>query len=119
MTASKSDHLRQEPISAEHETLRETPTRDDVRPFRIAVPEAELQDLKERLAKTRWPDETPGAGWSRGVPVAYLRELAEYWRTQYDWRHHESKLNGYPQFTTSIDGQTLHFLHVRSPESNA
>jgi pimeloyl-ACP methyl ester carboxylesterase len=118
MTASTSDHLRHASTSAEHEALRTAPA-DVVRPFRISVPDADLLDLKERLSKTRWPDETPGEGWSRGVPADYLRGLAEYWRTQYDWRRHESKLNEYPQFTTSIDGQTLHFLHVRSPEPDA
>ena len=90
-----------------------------VSPFRIAVPQAAVDDLKERLARTRWPDESPGAGWSRGVPAAYLKELAEYWRTGYDWRDQEAKLNAYPQFTTTIEGQTVHFLHVRSPEPDA
>jgi pimeloyl-ACP methyl ester carboxylesterase len=88
-------------------------------PFRIAVAQTAVDDLKERIARTRWPDESPGAGWTRGVPSDYLRELAEYWRTQYDWRDHEAKLNAYPQFTTIIDGQTVHFLHIRSPEPNA
>ena len=88
-------------------------------PFRIAVAQADVDDLKERIARTRWPEESPGTGWSRGVPADYLRELAEYWRTKYDWRDHEAKLNAFPQFTTSIDGQTIHFLHIRSPESDA
>jgi epoxide hydrolase len=88
-------------------------------PFRIAVPQADVDDLKERLANTRWPDESPGEGWSRGVPTDYLKGLAEYWQTQYDWRDHEAKLNEYPQFTTTIGGQIVHFLHVRSPEPNA
>ena len=91
----------------------------DVRPFRIDIPEARLDDLRDRLARTRWPDEAPDAGWSRGVPLAYLTELAEYWRTGYDWRTHEAALNEFPQFTTTIDGQTIHFLHVRSPEPDA
>ncbi|MGW5878687.1 epoxide hydrolase family protein [Nocardiopsis terrae] len=90
-----------------------------VRPFRIDVPEEHLADLETRLARTRWPDELPGTGWSRGVPVDYLRDLAEYWRTSYDWRAHEAELNAYPQFTTEIDGQNVHFLHVRSPEPDA
>ena len=93
--------------------------RNGLTPFRIAVPDAALDDLKARLAHTRWPEEAPGAGWTRGVPADYLKELCEYWRTGYDWRLHESKLNEYPQFTTTIEGQTLHFLHVRSPEPNA
>ena len=88
-------------------------------PFSIAVPQAAVDDLKERLANTRWPDETPGQGWSRGVPIGYLKELAEYWQTEHDWRSYEAKLNEYPQFTTTIEGQTVHFLHVRSPEPDA
>jgi epoxide hydrolase len=88
-------------------------------PFKIDIPQAQIDDLKERLANTRWPDESPGEGWSRGVPMDYLKGLAEYWRTKYDWRCHEAKLNKYPQFTTNIEGQTVHFLHMRSPESGA
>ncbi|MGH9117952.1 MAG: epoxide hydrolase family protein [Acidimicrobiales bacterium] len=93
--------------------------RDEIRPFTIDIPEASLDDLRERLARTRWPDEAPDAGWTRGVPLAYLNELSEYWRTTYDWRTHEAALNEFPQFTTTIDGQTIHFLHVRSPEPDA
>jgi epoxide hydrolase len=87
--------------------------------FRINVPQADLDDLAARLAAVRWPSELPGVGWSRGVPVGYLKELAEYWRTSYDWRKHEAELNEIPQFTTEIDGQNMHFLHVRSPEPDA
>nr|WP_239679382.1 epoxide hydrolase [Natronosporangium hydrolyticum] len=90
-----------------------------MRPFHIDIPQADLDDLYARLANTRWPSELPGVGWSRGVPVAYLRELAEYWRTSYDWRAHEAMLNQHPQYLTDIAGQTLHFLHVRSPEPAA
>ena len=59
---------------------------EDIRPFRIDIPQTAVDDLRDRLARTRWPDELPGAGWSRGVPLAYLRELADYWRSGYDWR---------------------------------
>ena len=90
-----------------------------IRPFNVNIPQADLDDLHERLARTRWPDELPGVGWSRGVPLGYLKELAEYWRTSYDWRAWEAKLNEVPQFTTEIGGQNIHFLHVRSPEPNA
>jgi pimeloyl-ACP methyl ester carboxylesterase len=90
-----------------------------IRSFRIEVPETNVDDLRDRLARTRWPDELPGAGWSRGVPLGYLRELAEYWRTDYDWRANEARLNEFPQFTTVIDGQAIHFMHVRSPEPDA
>lgn len=88
-------------------------------PFRIEIPQADLDDLKRRLEHTRWPDEVPGVGWSRGVPVGYLRDLAEYWRDGFDWRAMESRLNELPQFTTEIDGANIHFVHVESPEPNA
>jgi len=90
-----------------------------VQPFKIDIPQAALDDLHDRLARTNWPYDLPGAEWSRGVPVAYMKELAEYWRTGYDWRKQEALLNAFPQFTTEIDGQTIHFLHVRSPEPKA
>jgi pimeloyl-ACP methyl ester carboxylesterase len=91
----------------------------EIRPFRIAVPDEQLDELRERVGRTRWPAELIDIGWSRGVPAGYLRELAEYWRTSYDWRAHEAALNGWPQFTTLVDGQRIHFLHVRSPEPHA
>jgi pimeloyl-ACP methyl ester carboxylesterase len=90
-----------------------------IRPFRIDVPRADLEDLRERLARTRFPDEMPGAGWGRGVPLGYLKDLADYWANGFDWREWEAKLNELPQFTTEIDGQRIHFLHVRSPEPKA
>jgi epoxide hydrolase len=90
-----------------------------VRPFRIETPQSELDDLNNRLARTRWPDEIPGVGWARGVPAAYLKELAEYWRTEFDWRAMESRLNELPQFVTEIDGANVHFVHVTSPEPDA
>ena len=90
-----------------------------MQPFRIDVPQEDLDDLEERLASTRWPDELPGVGWSRGVPRGYLQGLADYWRSDYDWRAWEAKLNAFPQYVTEIDGQTIHFLHVRSPEPDA
>jgi pimeloyl-ACP methyl ester carboxylesterase len=91
----------------------------EIRPFQIEIPQAELDDLRDRLTRTRWPSELPGQGWGRGVPLGYLKELAEYWRTGYDWREHEARLNELPQFVTEIDGANVHFLHVRSAESNA
>jgi pimeloyl-ACP methyl ester carboxylesterase len=91
----------------------------EIRPFRIDISQADLDDLADRLAHTRWPDELPGAGWEAGVPLGYLKDLAAYWRTDYDWRAHEARLNEFPQFTTVIDGQNVHFLHVRSPEPGA
>jgi len=90
-----------------------------IHPFRIAVPQADLDDLHDRLDRTRWPEEIPGSGWSYGVPVDYLRELAGHWRHRYDWRAAEARLNAWPQFTTEIDGARVHFAHVRSPEPDA
>ncbi|WP_181773758.1 epoxide hydrolase family protein [Amycolatopsis pittospori] len=91
----------------------------EIRPFSIDIPQKQLDDLAARLEATRWPAELPGVGWSRGVPVGYLTELAEYWRTGFDWRAQEAALNAHPQFLTTLDGQNLHFLHVRSPEPDA
>jgi len=90
-----------------------------VRPFRIQIPESQLIDLRQRIDKARWPTKTFESGWARGVPVEYLRDLADYWRTRYDWRAAEKQLNEYPQFTTEIDGTTIHFLHVTSKEPGA
>jgi epoxide hydrolase len=87
--------------------------------FRIDIPQADLDDLADRLARTRWPSSLPGPAWERGVPVSYLRELAEYWRGGFDWRAREARLNSWPQYITQIDGQKIHFLHVRSPEPDA
>jgi pimeloyl-ACP methyl ester carboxylesterase len=90
-----------------------------IRPFRIDIPQADLDDLRDRLARTRWPDQLPGVGWTRGVPLDYLKDLAAYWADSYDWRAQETTLNQFPQFTTTIDGQNLHLLHIRSPEPEA
>src|SRR6185369_4043047 len=76
-------------------------------------------DLRVRLAATRWPRREPVADWSQGVPLAYVRELCEYWRTEYDWRRAETKLNALPQFRTEIDRLGIYFLHVRSPHEHA
>src|SRR5215216_7199028 len=91
----------------------------EIRPFRIAVPDKDLDDLRQRLTGARWPDEVPGVGWTRGVPLGYLKQLAAYWADSYDWRKQEARLNQFPQFTTVIDGANVHFLHVRSPEPDA
>jgi epoxide hydrolase len=87
-------------------------------PFTISVPDAAIVDLKERITMTRWPSVIT-EDWSRGQPVHFIKELAEQWLNRYDWRKHEIELNRYPQFRTEIDGQTIHFLHIRSNEPNA
>ncbi|MCU1689796.1 MAG: epoxide hydrolase, partial [Jatrophihabitantaceae bacterium] len=85
----------------------------------ISIPDADLDDLADRIDRTRGPVDGPGAQWARGLPVQFVRDLAAYWRTEYDWRVHEARLNAFPQFTTFVDGQRVHFLHVRSPEPDA
>jgi epoxide hydrolase len=94
-------------------------TNTEIRPFRIHIPQADLDDLRNRLARTRWIDDLPGTGWERGVPAGYLKDLAAYWAGKFDWRAAEAELNGFPQFITTIDGQDVHFLHVRSPRPDA
>ena len=91
----------------------------EIRPFRIEIPQARLDDLHTRLDLTRWPDELPGVGWEYGTPLSYVRDLAAYWRSGYDWRKHEAALNEIPQSVTEIDGTGVHFLHARSPEPDA
>jgi Epoxide hydrolase N terminus len=83
----------------------------DPRPYTIQVPEAVLADLRERLARARWPDAPPGAGWRYGTDLAYLRELVAYWRDRYDWRRHEAALNAFRHYTVPLDGIELHFIH--------
>ena len=90
-----------------------------ISPYRIDISPGALDDLRDRLGRTRWPDELPGVGWDLGVPLDYLKGLAEYWATTYDWRGQEAALNEFAQFTTVIDDQNVHFLHVRSPEPEA
>ncbi|NJO35202.1 MAG: epoxide hydrolase 1 [Rhodospirillales bacterium] len=91
----------------------------DVRPFRIAVPDKDVADLKDRLGHTRLPDLIPGAGWDYGVDLNWAKETVDYWRDEFDWRKQEAILNAFPQFMTSIEGQPIHFIHVQSPEPNA
>jgi microsomal epoxide hydrolase len=81
------------------------------RPFRVAVPDDVLLDLRERLARTRWPDEVSGSGWAYGSDLAYMRALVAYWRDRYDWRRHEARLNALRQFTAPVGGIDLHFIH--------
>ncbi|MEV0544273.1 epoxide hydrolase family protein [Nocardia salmonicida] len=91
----------------------------EITPFRIDIPQANLDDLHRRLDDTRWPDGVTGVGWSQGIPLDYTRELAGHWRNTYDWRAQEARLNSFPQFRTEIDGHDVHFVHVRSAEPEA
>ncbi|GIG70989.1 epoxide hydrolase family protein [Phytomonospora endophytica] len=94
-------------------------TNTEIRPFRVDVPQARLDELNAKLDAATWPAPLPGDDWDTGVPVAWLRGLAEYLRHSYDWRAAEAELNAHPQFTTEIDGQNIHFLHVRSTRADA
>jgi pimeloyl-ACP methyl ester carboxylesterase len=92
--------------------------------FQIAVDDSELVDLHDRLARTRWPEREPVDDWSQGIPLAYVQEVCEYWRTTYEWRTQEKNLNAFPQFRTELGGGGaedlgIHFIHARSPEPNA
>ena len=87
------------------------------KPFRIEIPEAELDDLTARLARTRWPDELSNVGWAYGTPLAYAKEMAEYWRTTYDWRKYEARLNQFPQFMTKVDGANVHSCRYAPPKN--
>jgi pimeloyl-ACP methyl ester carboxylesterase len=100
--------------------LAQAPSSNEaITPFRINVPEATLRDLKERLAKTRFPTEIDQSGWEYGTNLAYLRELVTYWQAKFDWRAQERRLNQLPQFTTTIDGVLIHFVHQRSSHASA
>jgi epoxide hydrolase len=92
---------------------------EEIRPFKIHVSDAELADLKRRLAATRWPDRETVEDWSQGIPLSYLQKVCEYWARDYDWRKTEARLNAIPQFQTDIDGVSIHFLHVRSRHEDA
>jgi len=92
---------------------------DEVRPFRIKVSDAELEELRRRLRATRWPERETVEDWSQGIPLAYVREVCEYWAEKYDWRAREERLNAFPQFRTTLDGLGIHFVHVRSPHAEA
>ena len=94
-------------------------TDDEVRPFRISVPDSDIVDLKRRIEATRWPTKELVKDRSQGVQLATLGELARYWASEHDWRKTEARLNALPQFTTRIDGVEIHFIHVRSPHQNA
>jgi hypothetical protein len=91
----------------------------EAKPFRIAIGDDVLDDLKSRLRRTRWPEAELVDDWSQGVPLKWIEEVCRYWANDYDWRRREALLNRFPQFTTAIDGLKIHFLHVRSPHLGA
>ena len=90
-----------------------------ITPFEISIPDAQIDDLTQRLRNTRWADPETVDDWSQGIPQAYIKEVCEYWAEKYDWRDREARLNRFPQFKTEIDGVEIHFIHVKSPEPNA
>ena len=92
---------------------------DTIRPFSIDIPESQLQDLNQRLDLCRWPEAETVDDWSQGIPLSYVREVADYWRSGYDWRASEQRLNRWPQFLTTIDNIDIHFIHARSPHADA
>src|SRR6185312_13306128 len=91
----------------------------DVTPFKVSVPQSAIDDLKRRLASTRWQERETVGDWSQGVPLQKAQALVAYWRDKYDWRRFEARLNTFPQYRTQIDGVGIHFIHVRSPQQNA
>jgi pimeloyl-ACP methyl ester carboxylesterase len=102
----------------EADTMRDT-NATAVRPFRFEAPQQAIDNLRQRLSMTQWPEKETVADQSQGVPLATMQELARYWATEYDWRKVEARLNALPQFITKIDGLDIHFIHVRSPHDNA
>ena len=92
---------------------------ESIRPFRATFPQSKLHDLRRRVSATQWPDRETVRDDTQGVQLATMQKLAHYWKTEYDWRKMEAKLNGLPQFVTEIDGLDIHFIHVKSKEENA
>jgi pimeloyl-ACP methyl ester carboxylesterase len=115
MTTSDTDAV----VVAQASATRQAAEDGSIRPFKVHVPQAALNDLRRRLAATRWPDKETVADQSQGAQLAKLQELVRYWGTGYDWRKAEAKLNALPQFMTTIDGVDIHFIQVRSRQPNA
>ena len=90
-----------------------------VEPFTVDVPQADLVDLRDRIRRTRWPDQVADSGWDYGTELTYLKELCDYWADGYDWSRSEAELNRWSQYTTTVDGQLIHFIHARSPHADA
>ena len=91
----------------------------EITPFEINISDEEIADLKQRLANTRWANAETVADWEQGIPLAYMKEVCDYWQNDYDWKAREALLNRFPQFKTEINGLDIHFVHVKSPEANA
>ena len=107
------------PLSATDGMAQSAGERPTVERFTIAVPEAVLDDLAERLRRTRWPDQLPGTGWAYGADTVYLRELAQYWQDGFDWREQEARLNAFEHYRADVDGERIHFIHARSRDPDA
>ena len=90
-----------------------------IKPYKINISQADIDDLAERLKQTRWPNVIKDIGWERGVPQAYLKKMVDHWAHHYDWRKQETALNEFPQFMATVDGQPIHFFHVQSAEPGA
>lgn len=90
-----------------------------IKPFTVSIPDADIADLRQRLQKTRWPDQLPETGWRYGAQTSYVRELCDYWASEYDWRSQEARINQFDQYVTEIDDHQLHFIHARSPHADA
>ena len=106
-------------LSSSQSTSRNRAMSEELMTFRIDVPQSELDDLRDRLRRSRWPERETVDDWSQGVPLAYLQEVCRYWAEDYDWRDREARLNRFPQFRTVLDGLGVHFVHVRSRHAQA
>jgi epoxide hydrolase len=106
-------------LEAQEKLPAPVPNSEHIAPFRIEIEDSTLRDLKDRLSRTRWPNQIDETGWEYGVPVAYMQGLVDYWQSKYDWRRQERELNKLEQFVTRIDGLDIHFVHVRSQAKNA
>jgi hypothetical protein len=105
--------------TVENRDTGQTSAQTAIRPFQVNIPEADLDDLRRRIAAARLPEKETVADFSQGVPLATVQKLAKYWATEYDWRKVEARLNALPNFITEIDGLDIHFIHVRSKHEHA
>ena len=105
--------------SAQTSALELPKATEAVQPFKVSVPQSAIDDLKRRLASTRWPERETVSDWTQGVPLEKAKTLVAYWRDKYDWRRFEARINAFPQYRTQLDGVGIHFIHARSPHPNA